>query len=234
MKFHVDNVKRYTGEDLIFLIGCPGSRWSSVFLNLARNPAVNTSEWRNENEWDMPVINIHGELTHIGVHRGVYWGPGHEHGHKFDDMLSMSKAELLSEFMEPFEDWDGIKVIKSHWFAYQIDYLHNLFPKAKIVSCYANDVDSFYWWHKCGGWGMLFPNYSWYQNDTRLLEKIKEENYNILKFNKDKETPFQLLNQSEFYEKLGLPATTDEPVGLKCEVAIYDGSHMPHFRHIIR
>jgi hypothetical protein len=234
-KFSVGNVKDYAGEDLIFLIGCPGSRWSSVFLSLSKNPAINTTEWREENKWDKPINDVNGNLIKIGVHRGVYWGPGQKHGQRFDRLYDLSKIEILTEFMEPFENWDGIKVIKSHWFAYHIDYLHALFPKAKIVSSYANDIDSFYWWHKCGGWGMLFPNYIWYENDSKLLEKIKEENYRILKFNKDKNVNFKLLTQSQFYANLGLPpiALETDPV-LKCEVAIYDGSHMPNFGHITR
>lgn len=82
---------------------------------------------------------------------------------------------------------------------------------------------------------MLFPNYIWYENDSKLLEKIKEENYRILKFNKDKNVNFKLLTQSQFYANLGLPpiALETDPV-LKCEVAIYDGSHMPNFGHITR
>lgn len=235
MKFDIGNVVKYSGEDLIFLIGCPGSRWSSVFLDIAKNPAINTSEWREENQWDQPVQNVQGDLIKIGVHRGVYWGPGNQHGEGFDRLFTMSKAEILTEFMKPFENWDKIKVIKSHWFAYHIEYLQALFPKAKIVSCYANDIDSFYWWHKCGGWGMLFPNYTWYGDDLKMLEKIKEENYRILKFNRDKNVPFNLLSINEFYKNLGLPLSeTNGEDKLKCEVAVYDGSYISNFGHIIR
>jgi len=235
MKFDIGNVVKYSGEDLIFLIGCPGSRWSSVFLDLAKNEAVNTTEWREENKWDQPVQNVKGEHIKIGIHRGVYWGPGNTYGEGFDKLFAMSKPEILAEFMEPFENWDKIKVIKSHWFAYHIEYLQALFPKAKIVSCYANDIDSFYWWHKCGGWGMLFPNYTWYNDDSKMLEQIKEENYRILKFNRDRNVTFNLLSTNEFYKNLGLPASENSDEGkLKCEVAIYDGSYISNFGHIIR
>jgi len=234
MKFHIDNITKYDGSDLIFLVGCPGSRWSSVFLELAKNPAVNTTEWLPENKWDMLIQNVDNDLITIASHRGVYWGPNNQHGQNFDRLFAMLKPEILSEFMEPFQNWDGIKVIKSHWFAYHIDYLHALFPKAKIVSCMANDIDCFYWWHKCGGWGMLFPKYTWYQNDSRMLEKIIEENSKILKFNKDKNTPFELLEISKFYEKMGIPTENSDDTTLKCEVAIYDGSHLPNFGHITR
>jgi hypothetical protein len=234
MKFNIGNVKSYGGEDLIFLVGCPGSRWSEVFLTLADNPAINTSEWRDHNKWDMPVETVQGDIIDAGKHRGVYWGPGQEFGGKFDKLLALSKTELLTEFMEPFDNWDKIKVIKSHAFAYNMDYVYNLFPKAKFIACYANDIDSFYWWHKCGGWGILFPSYSWYNNDSNMLSKIKEENYNILRFNKDKGILFNLLSTSEFYSKLGIDCSVDQDPILKCEVAIYDGTFMPNFGHIIR
>jgi hypothetical protein len=235
MKFPMDNVVKYDGSDLIFLVGCPGSRWSSVYLDLCKNPSINTSEWAPQNKWDMPIKDVNNEMIVIGSHRGVYWGPGNTYGKGFDKLFAMSKSEILAEFMEPFDNWDKIKVIKSHWFAYHIDYLHNLFPKAKIVSCYANDIDCFYWWHKCGGWGMLFPKYTWYDNDSRMLEKIIEENSKILKFNRDKHVLFNLLSINEFYKNLGLPLTeTNGEDKLKCEVAVYDGSYLSNFGHITR
>jgi hypothetical protein len=236
MKFDIGNIKKYSGEDLVLMIGCPGSRWSSVFLDIAKSPDVNTSEWCEENKWDQEIENVWGELIYIGVHRGVYWGPGNTYGEGFENLFNMSKAEILTEFMKPFENWDKIKVIKSHWFAYHIEYLQALFPKAKIVSCYANDIDSFYWWHKCGGWGMLFPNYTWYNDDSRMLEKIKEENYRILKFNKDRHVPFKHMSLGEFYSNLGLslPLENTGKDMLKCEVAVYDGSYISNFGHVTR
>ncbi len=234
MKFDIGNVKEYSGSDLVLLVGCPGSRWSSTYVNLVKSPEINISDWNADRLWPTPTIHVSGELRY-GKHLGTYWGPNHEHGHHFDKLFTMSKAEILEEFMQPFANWDKIKIIKSHWFAYHIDYLHALFPKAIVVSTYANDIDSFYWWHKCGGWGIPYPSYSWYENDTRMLEKIKEENYRVLKFNRDRNTPFELLTSEQLYEKLGLEAPeTDGHVLLKSEVAVYDGSYMPNFGHIVR
>jgi hypothetical protein len=234
MKFDIGNVKDYGGEDLIFLTGAPGSRFSGAFRVMSNHPSVNKSEWKDEYVWDKLVHDVHGNRKFIGVHRGVYWGPGNTHGQKFDNMLTLTKSEILSEFMEPFENWDGVKVIKSHWFAYHLGFLHHMFPKAKIVSCYAEDIACFYWWHKCGGWGMQYPNYTWYENDTKMLEQIKQENSHILKFNKDKQTPIEFISNNDFYKKLGLSEIEGKhELELHCQVAVYSGGHIPDFQHVI-
>jgi hypothetical protein len=67
-----------------------------------------------------------------------------------------------------------------------------------------------------------------------MLSRIKEENYNILRFNKDKAVSFELLNTSDLYNKLGMPMPLESEQTLKCEVAVYDGTFMPNFGHIIR
>lgn len=236
MKFEIENILKYKGEDLILLTGCPGSRWSSTYNFISINSAINITDQNDENSYHMTVKHVDGRLLSIGNHKGTYWGPYHQHGHRFDRLYELSKTEILKEFMDAFENWDKIKIIKSHWFAYHLDYLHNMFPKAKIVSCYANDIDSFYRWHKCGGWGITYPKYSWYENDTKILEKIKEENYRLLKFNKDRDVNFQLLKISELHEKLGLPLEIrkSEDVFLECEVALYDGSYLSNFNHLTR
>jgi hypothetical protein len=236
MKFHIENVTKYDGEDLILLAGCPGSRWSSTYNFIELSPLINTTDKTEENRFNLTILHIDGTFRKIGNHYASYWGPYHKQGHKFDKLNELSKAEILTEFMLPFSSWDKIKVIKSHWFSYHLEYIHYLFPKAKIVSCYANDIDSFYRWHKCGGWGITYPKYTWYEDDSRMIEKIKEENYKILKFNKDRDVEFKLLKISELHEKLGLPTEIEESedVPIKCEVAIYDGSYISNFNHLTR
>jgi len=235
MKFKIENIVKYKGEDLIFITGCPGSRWSSVYNSIALSPLINISDKVEKNCYHLSMLHVDGTIRKIGNHNASYWGPYQGQGHKFDNLNELSKSEILNELMKPFLNWDKVKIIKSHWFAYHLEYLHNLFPKAKIVSCYANDIDSFYRWHKCGGWGITYPKYTWYNNDSRMLEKIKEENYRILKFNKDRNVNFNLLSINEFYKNLGLPLSeTDGEDKLKCEVAVYDGSYLPNFGHLTR
>lgn len=234
MKFHVENINAYDGSDLIFLIGTPGSKWSAVHRMLCENPKINTTDWSEEKSWgdDVYGLDIHGKISNLGVHKGSYWGPGNMYGKNFDRLDSVSKEEMLSEFMDAFENWDKIKIIKSHWFAYNISYLHNLFPKAKLLFCYGGDLESFYWWHKGGGWGMEYANYSWYENDARLLEKIKEENSNILKFCIDRDLDFKVILKSSLYDKLDISSIPQKDSYTICKVAVYSGEYISNFSHL--
>jgi hypothetical protein len=162
IKFDIGDLNDYTGEDLIFITGAPGSRFSGLYYKLCQHPEFNTSDWTINNRWNRQVKAIDGQSVHIGNHSGTYWGPGLGQGEKFDKLGSLSKAEILSELMQPFNNWDGIKLVKSHHWAYNLNYLLALFPRCKIVMCYGHYVDCFYWWQKCGGFSMTYPKYTWY------------------------------------------------------------------------
>lgn len=234
MKFQIENITRYTGKDLIFICGSPGSRSSCLYNILTAHPDINISDYSN-NKWYREVQNVNGEKLVLGDHRGNHWGPGNKHGNNFDRLNTLSKHEIISEMMAPYENWEKIKVIWSHWFSYEIDYLHSLFPKAKILSCVANDIDSFYRWHKIGGWAISYPKYTWYQNDSTMLEKIKEENYRLMKFNKDRCVYFRDQTKAEMFQRLGLMYPSNlkaEQLGF--EIAIYDGDHLSNFYHLTR
>lgn len=204
MKFKIDNLLEYEGEDLIFLIGTPGSRWSKTAELIGLSPDINITDRKPDREWHRPFESITGEKITVGNHVGAYWGPGNLFGKNFDYIHSLSKQDLLTEFMAAFDTWDKIKIIKSHWFAYNIPYLNNMFPKAKIVLSYMPDHECFYWWQKCGGFGSGYANYSWYENDERMLEQIKEENSHILKFGINKNLSFLFLNKKEIWDLLEL------------------------------
>jgi hypothetical protein len=170
----------YQGEDLIIVTGAPGSRWSGVIrllslickdINMTDNTPRRVYEKRD------------AEGKVIGWHRGAYWGPHNQYGHKFDMLNTLSKEEVLKEFKEPFADWDtGKKIIKSHWFAYHLPQLRQMFPKATMWSFYEKDKECFDWWHHVGGWDIYFPNYTWYVNDDRMMQQINIENSNIKDF----------------------------------------------------
>jgi hypothetical protein len=233
MKFNIDNVENYTGRDLILLAGAPGSRWSSIYLNLIASAEINSSDSKPDRQWSMPLALHDGRALDIGNHRGAYWGPGNQFGEKFDILNSLSKEQILAEFMLPFDNWTGIKVIKSHRFSYHLDYLTGLFPDAKLISCYADDIDCFYWWHKCGGWGISYPNYSWYKNDENMLAKIKEENYNLLKFNKKRRADFVKTDTVALFQQLNLSTENLVSTKLKTEVAVVSTNAVSDFDHIL-
>jgi hypothetical protein len=233
----------YDGSDLIILIGVPGSRWSNVHRRICEHPDVNTTDWSEDRSWNTPTLDVHGDLKSTGGHRGSYWGPGNLFGEGFEYMHALSKQQILAEFMRAYDDWTGVKVIKSHWFAYNIPYLRNMFPKAKILCCYVNDVDSFFWWYHSGGWGLGYANYAWYENNVKMFEKIKEENYNILKYNIDRDINFKFYKRSELWGSLGLSKDPEvrgcsiaelegDPL-VKVKMAVCDGTYINNFYHLV-
>lgn len=212
MKFDVGNLLEYGGEDLIFLTGAPGSRFSGLFYLLSQHKEINTSDWIDENTWGNKVLSFTGEEVSIGNHYGTYWGPGLKYGEKFNNLHALSKEEVLSEIMEPFKNWDGTKLLKSHHWAYNLDYVLALFPKSKIIMCYGDAIDCFYWWQKCGGFGITYPSYKWYRDDIRMLQQIKQENYHILSFCAQKRVDLKKWNLRKIFEELKLSINSIDPI----------------------
>jgi hypothetical protein len=235
MKFDID-IDSYQGEDLILLVGTPGSKWSSVHRILSCSSDINQTEKTHKRTWGRKTTNAGQDYT-IGNHRGVYWGPFNEYGHNFDRLNTLTKEDIVNEFMQPFDDWTKTKIIKSHWFAYHLDFLHNVFPKAAFVSCYAPDDECNYWWKKVGGWGLPFPSYRWYENDNRMLDSIKEENSRILKFNIDRDQDFKLYSFDEIYKELNLEVgnTLDRPRNINdfsCKISIVNKEYVVNFNYL--
>lgn len=203
MKFDIGDVNQYEGEDLVFVIGAPGSRWTQIWQQaLVFNKKSNNTDWTRERSSSFKALNHNNEETRLATHYGAFWGPGNFHGKRFDHLDKLTKEEIVDEFMQPYTHWDGVKIIKSHWFAYFFERLEFLFPKATFISAYQSDFECFGWWSRCGGWAINYGGYSWYENDTRMLEKIKEENYNILKFNIDRDVGFERMSGFQLLEKL--------------------------------
>lgn len=175
--------ENYQGEDLIIATGAPGSKWSGLLNALSFHKTVNDEDKADHRQYFIYYKQADtGQVLRMGWHFGVYFGPGNEYGIKFDDMSKLSKEEIVREFAQPYKSWEGAKLIKSHWFAYNLDTIEKHFPKAKIILVWAPDESCFDWWKHLGGWDISFPRYTWYNNDERMQEKIKQENAWILKF----------------------------------------------------
>jgi hypothetical protein len=175
--------ENYQGEDLIIATGAPGSKWSGLLNAISFHNSVNDSDKADHREYFIYYKQAETEqVLRMGWHFGVYFGPGNEYGNKFDDMSKLSKEEIVREFANPYETWDGLKIIKSHWFAYNLDVIEKHFPKAKIILVWAPDDSCFDWWKHLGGWEISFPVYTWYKDDERMRKQIREENAWILKF----------------------------------------------------
>ena len=132
------------GKDMIFAMGAPGSRWSGILraIQMYHN-CINHSDDSPERKYDRYTkTSFDGKEVSAGWHRGAYWGPAHEFGQGFDDIKSnYTKETFLQECKKPFENWNGVKIIKSHWFAYNIKTLkerggiHFISPVAGEMAC---------------------------------------------------------------------------------------------------
>jgi hypothetical protein len=200
-----EDIDSYQGEDLIFATGAPGSRWSASLQAISVNQTINVSDQREERTYARQIPRASGRIDTVGWHRGAYWGPSHDWGHNFDNLDKMTKAELVAEFKKPFGNYDGVKIIKSHWFSYHLDTLARLFPKAVIIGYYLPDQLCFDWWKLVGGWDISYPHYHWYEDDARMLKQIAIENQLLTKFMGEHGIAFKrLASLEEFITELGL------------------------------
>jgi len=184
----------YTGQDLIFATGAPGSKWSRILALIGLHPSINNSDKDNLPRYNMDVTFPSGRVVKVGNHSGAYFGPYNKIGENFEDLTALSKEEFVEEIKKPFDNWEtGIKIIKSHWFSYKnnLNWLRENFPDAKIILSYNGNEVAFKWWHFVGGWNIDFPIYTWYNNDSRMYEKILEENAGLLSFAKENLIPIQ-------------------------------------------
>ena len=165
----------YAGEDLILATGAPGSGWSGALRTVSFAAEVNNSDITDDNIYNGP--------SRRGHHYGAYFGPHEKYGDAFTRLNELAKDELVAEFRRPYRHFDGIKIIKSHQFAYHLDHLAALFPKARFACCFREtDELTFDWWHKCGGWNITHPRYEWYRNDERMRRQIELENRSVRRF----------------------------------------------------
>ena len=178
-----NGIDNYQGEDLIIITGAPGTRWSASIQTITSHPDINLSDQTDDRTYERTASYEDGKKAGIGWHRGVYFGPCHEFGKTFDNLEAWTKEELLLEFKKAFSDWEtGIKIVKSHWFAYGLDHLKKCFPKAKIIAYYLPDELCLRWWQVVGGFDIEYPHYDWYETNERMLQQIKIENACSIKF----------------------------------------------------
>jgi hypothetical protein len=159
----------------IFVAGAPGSKWSSVVKNIYYSSDVDRSDYSEDRTYwhDAPGTR---ELMHIGA----YFDPGME----FDlptDISELSKVELERRFDEPFSG-TGVRIIKSHIFTHNIDFLRHTWPDCPIVLVHRGDDACLGWWVKCGHFNITYPSYSKYYKDLRQMAvEIKRQNTDMRK-----------------------------------------------------
>jgi hypothetical protein len=160
----------------IFIVGAPGSKWSSVAKNIYFSSDVDRSDASGAREywhsaWGTPQL----------MHMGAYFDPGMEFGDHFDRLDQYSQWYNEQEFDRPFSG-SGVRIIKSHVFAHHIDYLKQTWPNSPVVLVERGDDACLGWWVKCGHFGITYPDYAeYYQNLPRMARRIYDQNADIRK-----------------------------------------------------
>jgi hypothetical protein len=162
----------------IFVAGAPGSKWSSVVKNIYYSYSIDRSDYRDE--WTY-YHDASGTLDLM--HLGAYFDPGMACPLP-EDLRTLTKQQAEDSFDYPFnKDAKGIRIIKSHIFAYKenLEYLRQHWPECPIVLVHRNDDACLGWWVKCGHFDITYPDYSEYYKDLKHMATIiKRQNAGIL------------------------------------------------------
>ena len=123
---------QFRHEQLIFMIGLPGSGWSKMdnLLRCCSKFRANKSDY--EGRWES-----YGNKTLYREHKGAFWDPGMEFGEGFDDLRNHTKETFIEQCLGPYTDInnDDNYFVKSHFFAekHNLEWLDTNFPNNKMV-----------------------------------------------------------------------------------------------------
>ena len=159
----------------IFVAGAPGSKWSSVVKNIYYSPDIDKTDYSDTRTY---YHDASGRLELM--HLGAYFDPGMEFGNFFHDLSNHSKEACEAEFDRPFSG-AGIRIIKSHVFSNQIDYIKETWPDSPLVLVHRDDDACLGWWVKCGHFDITYPLYhDYYRNLRTMASIIKQQNQGIV------------------------------------------------------
>jgi hypothetical protein len=105
------------------------------------------------------------------MHLGAYFDPGMEFGQFFHRLSEYDYYQCEAEFDAPFSG-SGVRIIKSHVFANNIDYLKKTWPDSPIVLVHRGDDACLGWWVKCGQFDISYPKYDEYYKNLRTMAGI--------------------------------------------------------------
>jgi len=198
---------------LIFFSGAPGSKWSGVANIVSSSPLVpiNITDRSDKRSY------CHGLRFNQQSHLGAYWGPGKEFGKRFHEINKLSKDEILSECLAPFEDKEtGYFIIKCHQFSYNLQWIQDNFPQSKIMVVYRPAPDCYKGWTDVGGINIPYPNYKDYYKSNEQAKIFIEKELIALKqwmFNND--LPIHIANKNHFTNYWGVDVDQDNNLRIK-------------------
>ena len=158
----------------IFVAGAPGSKWSSVVKNIYYSPSLDHTDYSDERTYYHDASGKM-ELMHLGAD----FDPGMEFDLP-DNLFTLSKDALEDIFNSAFTG-EGVRIIKSHIFANNIDFLRACWPDCPVILVHRPDDACLGWWVKCGHFDITYPKYDEYYKDLRTMANIiKEQNSGIV------------------------------------------------------
>jgi len=174
----------------VFTTGAPGSAWSMISQRLKKNlKGFDFSDEVEERSYDIPAnhstsFNIIRKDWKGKTHSGAYFGPYHEFGHNFNDLNFYNSADdFYTECLKPFSNENKpLKLIKSHWFAYNLDWIWNNCKGHSLFLIWRDPSAAEAWWYNMGGWDINYPIYTWYENSKKMHQQIIIENKLIEEF----------------------------------------------------
>ena len=143
--------------------------------NIYYSPDVDSSDYSNARTY---YHDASGKMELM--HLGAYFDPGMEFGSFFHRLQEHGWFECETEFDRPFSG-TGVRIIKSHVFADNIDYLKKNWPDCPIVLVHRPDDACLGWWVKCGHFDITYPDYhGYYKNLKTMGGIIQQQNHNII------------------------------------------------------
>ena len=159
-----------TLPDRLFFTGVPGSHWSGIAQDLYQLNGINQSDYSDRRKYEPG--------TYTG-HQGAYFGREME----FAADIEKYPKETLNQFLDsPWTDSDGTKILKSHDWAYRLDFIKSTFPTDWIMLVYRPTLASYSWWHEAGGFNISYPSYTAYKNSETMMAEIMMQNKAIMDF----------------------------------------------------
>jgi hypothetical protein len=192
----------------IFLAGAPGSKWSSVAKNIYYSPSIDRSDYRDD--WTY-YHDASGQMELM--HLGAYFDPGMACPLP-EDLTVLDRAQLEESFAYPFnKDSTGVRIIKSHIFAYEknIRHLRREFVDCAIVLVHRSDDSCLGWWVKCGHFDITYPDYREYYQDLKTMAGIiAQQNDGIEQVIADTPTAVTVRNNHQLCRILGIDLPPDQ------------------------
>ena len=188
----------------IFIIGAPGSKWSSVSKNIYYSPSIDNTDYSESRQY---WHNAPGDLQLM--HLGAYFDPGMEFGDFFDKIDQYSRGECEIELDRPFSG-DGIRIIKSHVLSHHIDFIKNTWPDCPVITCYRNSDENLGWWVRCGHFNITYPLYHKYYVNLCEMGKIIDQQNSCIADANERYSGTEIIDNVHLCDVLGIDLPSEE------------------------